>query len=62
MKNVENRACRFIGCLTFYDGNEFKTFFEISEGTLAYEIRGEAKKQINQIYGVSSFQRMLLKH
>ncbi len=34
MKDVKVRTCRFVGCLTFYDGNEFKTFFELSEGTL----------------------------
>ena len=44
MKEVKNRSCRFVGCLTFYDGEYFKTFFEVSEGTLSYEIRGEKKK------------------
>lgn len=44
MKEVKVRTCRFIGCLTFYDGNEFKTFYEVSEGTLSYEIRGEKSK------------------
>lgn len=45
MKDVKIRSCRFLGCLTFYDGNEFYTFYEISEGTLSYEIRGENKKE-----------------
>ena len=26
MKNVSNRECRFVDCLTFYDGNEIYTF------------------------------------
>ena len=44
MKNETNRNCKFIDCLTFYDGNEFYTFYGISEGTLAYEKRGEEKE------------------
>ena len=27
MKNETNRACKFVDCLTFYDGNEFYTFY-----------------------------------
>lgn len=45
MKDVENRTCCFIGCLTFYDGKEFYTFFERSEGALSHEIRGKIKKE-----------------
>ena len=33
MKNVQNRNCRFLDCLTFYDGSEFYTFYGVSEGT-----------------------------
>lgn len=45
MKLVQNRTCRFIDCLTFYDGNEFYTFYGISEGTLSHEVRGQEKKK-----------------
>lgn len=40
MKEVKNRKCKFIDCLTFYDGKEFYTFHGISEGKLSYEIKG----------------------
>jgi XTP/dITP diphosphohydrolase len=40
MRNVTNRSCKFIDCLTYYDGLEFKIFKGISEGTLSYEKRG----------------------
>ena len=41
MKDVKARECKFLDCLTFYDGIEFYQFYGISEGTLSYEKRGE---------------------
>lgn len=40
MENVPDRTCRFVDCLTFYDGEKFYTFYGVSEGTLAYTPRG----------------------
>ena len=40
MKNVKNRKCKFVDCLTFYDGSNFYTFYGICEGVLSYEKRG----------------------
>lgn len=40
MQKTTNRQCRFVDCLTFFDGQEFYTFYGISEGTLATTIRG----------------------
>ncbi len=40
MKQVQNRHCYFVDCLTFYDGNDTYQFFGVSRGTLSYEIRG----------------------
>lgn len=40
MKDVENRNCKFLDCLTYYDGVDFYTFFGESKGVLAYEKRG----------------------
>jgi len=40
MKDVKDRSCCFLDCLTFYDGTEFFTFYGINEGTLTYEKRG----------------------
>lgn len=40
MKDVKNRRCWFMDCLTFYDGEEFYSFTGSSEGRLAYEKRG----------------------
>lgn len=40
MRGIDDRECRFVDCLTYYDGIDFKTFFGFSEGTLAYRKRG----------------------
>lgn len=40
MKNVEDRSCYFLDCLTFYDGKDYYQFFGLSKGTLSYEIKG----------------------
>lgn len=45
MKNKTNRNCKFIDCLTYYDGNEFHTFYGVSSGKLSKEIKGESLKQ-----------------
>ena len=45
MKDVENRKCYFLDCLTFYDGEEYHQFFGISKGTLSKKIKGEARKR-----------------
>lgn len=45
MKNVKNRNCKFIDCLTYYDGNDFYTFYGISNGTLSKTIKGESLKR-----------------
>lgn len=45
MKDVENRSCHFVDCLTFYDGMTYYQFFGVSEGTLSYEKRGDFQKQ-----------------
>lgn len=45
MKNVNNRNCCFLDCLTFYDGNEYFQFFGKSEGTLSSELRGTTNKK-----------------
>ena len=44
MQGIINRTCRFIDCLTFYDGDDFYTFYGISEGTLSTTKKGEDKK------------------
>ena len=41
MKNVDNRRCKFLDCLTFYDGERFYRFYGYSEGYLAYRKRGD---------------------
>ena len=45
MKDETNRSCKFVDCLTFYDGNEFYTFYGVSNGTLAYGKRGDSIKR-----------------
>lgn len=45
MKDVTNRACKFVDCLTFYDGNDFYTFYGESKGTLSLSIRGNIERK-----------------
>lgn len=45
MKNEKNRQCKFIDCLTFYDGKDFYIFYGISEGTLSYSKKGDSIKK-----------------
>lgn len=45
MKQVKNRNCYFLDCLTFYDGEEYYQFLGISKGTLAYQKRGTLPKK-----------------
>ena len=45
MKNVKNRKCVFLDCLTFYDGEEIYRFYGFSEGTLSYKKRGNNMKK-----------------
>ena len=53
MKNIKNRNCYFLDCLTFYDGCEFVQFLGINKGTLSYEKRGlENKKAKSNLWYV----------
>lgn len=45
MKDVRDRSCYFLDCLTFFDGNEYYQFFGISKGTLSTELRGHYNKK-----------------
>ena len=45
MKQIQNRNCYFLDCLTFFDGQEYFQFFGVSKGTLAHEVRGEQNKR-----------------
>lgn len=45
MKNVSNRKCYFLDCLTFFDGDDYYQFFGISKGILSNEIRGNEDKR-----------------
>ena len=45
MKNIKNRSCYFLDCLTFFDGNDYYQFFGMSKGTLAFESRGTENKK-----------------
>lgn len=40
MKDVNNRNCYFLDCLTFYDGNNYYQFFGKSDGILSYQKKG----------------------
>lgn len=45
MKDETHRTCKFIDCLTFYDGQEFYTFYGVSSGTLSLSKRGNSTKK-----------------
>ncbi len=40
MKDVTDRSCQFLDCLTFYDGKKFYCFYGKDEGIITYEKRG----------------------
>ena len=40
MEGKDNRACRFIECLSYYDGKELHQFMGKHEGNIAYKIAG----------------------
>ena len=44
LKDVKDRSCRFMDCLTFYDGVEFYSFYGQDEGVITYEKRGKENK------------------
>ena len=54
MKDVENRKCSFIDCITYYDGETFQQFFGESRGELATEVCGEnmngAKSELWKVF------------
>ncbi len=53
MKDVSNRNCYFLDCLTFYDGNEYYQFLGICHGTLSCEMKGnETKKAKSNLWYV----------
>ena len=41
MKDISNRNCYFLDCLTFYDGNDYYQFYGINKGHLSKEKRGK---------------------
>lgn len=45
MKNINDRHCQFVDCLTFFDGTNYYTFYGISEGSLAYSKQGTFNKK-----------------
>lgn len=44
LKDVTDRRCEFLDCLTFYDGEEFYSFYGIDKGVITKEKRGEKNK------------------
>ena len=45
MKDIVERSCYFLDCLTFFDGEEYYQFLGISRGFLANELRGHENKK-----------------
>ena len=45
MSKETNRTCRFVDCLTFYDGDEFYTFYGVSNGTLSPTKKGDIERR-----------------
>lgn len=53
MKDVQNRNCCFLDCLTYYDGINYYQFFGESKGTLATTIKGSDKdKALSNLWKV----------
>ena len=51
MRDVKDRRCEFMDCLTFYDGKDFYFFYGIDEGTLSYEKRGKYQLTAQLLHG-----------
>lgn len=45
MKNITNRNCYFLDCITFYDGINYYQFIGKSTGQIAYEKKGNNLKK-----------------
>lgn len=45
MNGIADRSCYFLDCLTYYDGENYHTFYGKSEGFLAHTKKGEALKR-----------------
>lgn len=45
MKDIDDRYCYFLDCLTYYDGEEYIHFFGKSEGKLSHSKRGNQMKK-----------------
>ena len=54
MKQVDNRFCYFISCVTYYDGDTLQQFKEYSNGYLSKEKRGnlpeEARSRLWEVF------------
>lgn len=63
MKDVKNRECEFISCVTYYDGEEVKQFISSSKGVLTTEIRGEisenARSRLWQVFIPEGYEKTL---
>lgn len=44
LKDVRDRSCHFLDCLTFYDGKNFYCFYGRDEGIITYEKKGTEHK------------------
>lgn len=53
MTGVQDRECYFKECLAYFDGKNLKTFYGLSHGSLATEIRGDnSNKQWSELWSV----------
>lgn len=54
MRDVRGRSCKFVDALTFYDGEDFYTFYDVDYGTLSEEVKGSeselAKSKLWYLY------------
>lgn len=46
MREEANRSCKFVDALTFYDGEDFYTFYDVDEGILSEEVRGSGSELV----------------
>lgn len=44
LRDVRDRECQFLDCLTFYDGHDFYYFYGVDEGIITYTKRGTENK------------------
>lgn len=63
MKNITDRSCSFVSCVTYYDGEDYRQFLSYSNGYLSKEKRGvlpdNARSRLWEVFIPEGYQKTL---